>query len=209
MSALLRLDVHLFVLVNQRWTSHFLDVVMPYLTDFDHWRIPLILVLLAFLAKGDNEVRIGILFAILAVVASDQLASSGIKPLFERARPFDVIEGARKLSGAHGYAFPSSHAANTFAAGTFLALRFRRWWPILAIPIVVSYSRVYVGVHYPSDVAAGALLGAAVGVLFVGIDRVARVRLERFRMRRRGDGEDGNGGGTTGTPGGGAERDDA
>lgn len=191
MSALLHLDAHLFELINQTWTSPFLDVVMPYLTDFDHWRIPLILVLLAFLAKGDNETRIGILFAILAVAASDQIASSGIKPLFERTRPFDVIAGARKLIGAHGYAFPSSHAANTFAAGTFLSLRFRRWWPILVIPVVVAYSRVYCGVHYPSDVVAGALLGAGVGAMFVLIDRGSRMRLERFRMRRRGRDGDG------------------
>jgi undecaprenyl-diphosphatase len=184
-SALLQLDTRLFVLLNREWTSPLLDVVMPYLTDFDHWRIPVILVLLAFLAKGGTEVRMGILFAVLAVVASDQVSSSGIKPLFERARPFDVIEGARKLSGAHGYAFPSSHAANTFAAAVFLALRFRRWWPVLAIPVLVSYSRVYVGVHYPSDVAAGALLGAAVGAFFVLIDRATRLRLERVRVGRR------------------------
>jgi undecaprenyl-diphosphatase len=184
MSALLELDLRLFALLNGEWTSPFLDVVMPYVTDFDHWRIPLILVLLAFLARGSTETRVGILFAILAVVAADQLSASGIKPLFERARPFDVVEGARKLSSAHGYAFPSSHAANTFAAGVFLAIRFRRWWPILAVPAVVSYSRVYVGVHYPSDVAAGALLGAAVGAFLVLIDRATRLRLERFRLRR-------------------------
>lgn len=184
MSAFLDLDTRLFVLLNREWTSPFLDVVMPVLTDFDHWRIPVILILLAFLAKGGTEVRMGILFAVLAVVAADQLSSSGIKPLFERARPFHVIEGARKLSGAHGYAFPSSHAANTFAAGVFLALRFRRWWPVLVVPLVVSYSRVYVGVHYPSDVAAGAVLGAAVGAFFVLIDRATRLRLERFRRGR-------------------------
>jgi membrane-associated phospholipid phosphatase len=49
----------------------------------------------------------------------------------------------------------------------------------------VSYSRVYVGVHYPSDVAAGALLGAAVGAFFVLIDRATRLRLERVRVGRR------------------------
>lgn len=189
MTRLFDLDVQLFVLLNQQWTNGFLDTVMPYLTDFDHWRVPLILVLLAFLAKGNTEVRLGILFAILSVVVADQLSSSGIKPLVERARPFHVIEGTRKLAGAHGYAFPSSHAANTFAAGVFLALRFRRWWPILILPALVSYSRVYVGVHYPADVAAGALLGAGVGVLFVGIDRASRIRLERFWRRRRGEAE--------------------
>lgn len=185
MSALAEVDVRLFMLLNQEWTSRALDTVMPFLTDFDHWRLPLILVLLVFLARGGTEVRLGILFAVLAVAAADQISSAGIKPLFERARPFDVIEGTRQLVGAHGYAFPSSHAANTFAAGTFLALRFRRWWPILVLPALVAYSRVYVGVHYPSDVVAGAALGACVGALFAGIERASRLRLKQWSGRRR------------------------
>jgi undecaprenyl-diphosphatase len=190
-STLVGLDERLFVLLNQQWTSPFLDVVMPYLTDFDHWRIPVILILLVFLARGSTDVRLGILFAVLAVVVADQVASSGIKPLFERARPFDVVEGTRQLVSAHGYAFPSSHAANTFAAGTFLALRFRRWWPILLVSTAVAYSRVYVGVHWPSDAVAGAAIGAGIGTGMVAVERAARLRLERlFRRRRDGGGAD-------------------
>ena len=85
----------------------------------------------------------------------------------------------------HGHSFPSSHAANTFAAGTFLALRFPRWRPVLAIPVLVAYSRVYVGVHYPSDVFGGAALGAGVGWFFTLLERVARLRVEQFFVRRR------------------------
>jgi undecaprenyl-diphosphatase len=158
---------------------------MPFITDFDHWRIPVIVVLLVILARGSTEVRLGILFAILAVVVADQVASSGIKPLVERPRPFDVLEGTRKLSGAHGFAFPSSHAANTFAAGTFLALRFRKWWPILAVPVVVCYSRIYVGVHWPLDVLAGAAVGAGVGLSAAVVERASRLRLEGWFRRRR------------------------
>ena len=180
-------DVRLFVLLNQTWVSPAMDWAMPILTDFDHWRIPVIVLILLFMARGNTATRIGLLFAVLAVVAADQISSSGIKPLFERDRPFKVMEDVRKLVGAHGYSFPSSHAANTFAAGDFLALRFRRWWPILLLPVLVGYSRVYVGVHYPLDVAGGALLGGAIAALFVLIDRASRIRLERFRMRRRGE----------------------
>ena len=186
MSEIVQWDRALFVLLNQQWTSPFLDVVMPFLTDFDHWRIPLILGLLVALAKGNTETRLGILFAVLAVVAADQISSSGIKPLVERPRPFHTIEGTRKLIGAFATSFPSGHAANTFAAGTFLALRFRRARWILVLPVIISYSRIYVGVHYPLDVIAGGLVGAVIGLAFVGLDRVARVRLEPWLGRRRG-----------------------
>lgn len=179
MNGLLELDRTLFILLNQQWIHPILDRVMPFVTDFDHWRIPVILALLVALARGRTETRLGILFAILAVVVADQIASSGIKPMVERARPFEVIENTRKLIGAHNFSFPSSHAANTFAAGVFLALRFARFRFLLIIPLVVAYSRVYVGVHYPLDVAAGALLGAVIGAGFAALEVASRIRLER------------------------------
>jgi len=179
-NGLLEADTRLFVLLNQHWIHPVLDKVMPFVTDFDHWRLPLVLVLLFALARGKAEARVGILFAILAVVAADQISSSGIKPLFERIRPFHVVEGTRKLIGAHGSSFPSSHAANTFAAGVFLALRFVRFRWILVIPFVVAYSRVYVGVHYPLDVLAGAVIGTGVGVAFAAMESASRVRMEKW-----------------------------
>jgi undecaprenyl-diphosphatase len=184
-SEILAFDTRLFILLNQQWTAGWLDVAMPFLTDFDHWRIPVIAGLLIALARGSTETRVGVLFAILAVVVADQVSSSGIKPIVDRARPFHAIEGTRQLVGAFSSSFPSSHAANTFAAGTFLALRFRRWWPVLLVPIVVSYSRVYVGVHYPLDVVAGAAIGAGIGFAFAGLERASRMRLEGFFSRRK------------------------
>lgn len=184
-TTLLALDRQLFLLVNREWTHPVLDAVMKTVTDFDLWRVPLILVLLVVLARGRTDTRLAILFAVLAVAVTDQLVASGVKPIFHRARPFDVLEDVRKLVGAHDWSFPSAHAANTFAAGVFLALRFRRLAPILVLPALVAYSRVYVGVHWPSDVVAGAALGAGVGASFFLIERAARVRIRRRRARGR------------------------
>jgi undecaprenyl-diphosphatase len=183
MNTITEIDLRLFVLLNQKLTAPFLDVVMPFVTDFDNWRVPLVLILLVALARGTTELRLGILFAVLAVAASDQCVSSGIKPLVERARPFDVVAGTRKLVGAHDFSFPSGHAANTFAAATFLAMRFPRMLFLFVIPLIVSYSRVYVGVHYPLDVVAGGLIGILVGAFFVLVERTARLRFGRRSAR--------------------------
>lgn len=174
LGALLAWDKRLLLLVHREWTHPVLDTVMVAVTDFDLWRIPLIVFLLVLLARARTDTRVGILFAILAVVAADQVVSSGLKPLFHRARPFDAIAGLKPLVDAHDVSFPSAHAANTFAAGVFLALRFRRMRPLLVLPVVVSYSRVYCGVHYPSDVVAGAIVGALLGVGFLLLERLAR-----------------------------------
>jgi undecaprenyl-diphosphatase len=183
LNALLALDHQLFHLINRVWTNPVLDAVMVALTDFSVWRVPLILLLLAILARGSTQTRIALLFAVLAVACTDQLVSGALKPLFHRVRPFHVVEGVRQLVGAHDWSFPSAHAANTFAAGSFLALRFRRLRPILALPVLVSYSRVYVGVHWPADVIAGALVGSGVGSGFFLLERSARIRFVR-RARR-------------------------
>jgi undecaprenyl-diphosphatase len=112
----------------------------------------------------------------LLITASDQLASGVIKPLVQRPRPCHVPELEGKLHLVDGncggpYGFVSSHAANTFALATFLWLLFSRrhgragWYPMFAWAAVVSYSRIYLGVHYPGDILCAALLGIVLGVL--------------------------------------------
>ena len=184
MSELASLDVRLFLLINTVWTHPVLDAVMRAVTDFHNWRVPLVILLLILLARARTDGRLAILFAVLAVVLTDQLVANGIKPIFHRVRPFEALEGVRKLVSAHDASFPSAHAANTFAAGVFLALRFSRLRWILVVPAVVAYSRVYCGVHYPSDVLAGAFLGALVGTGFYLLERAARFRVARRRAAK-------------------------
>ena len=183
MSALLEWDRKLFALVNQRWTSPALDVVMRAFSDWDPWRIPVILMVLALLVRGSRAVRIAVVFAVLAVAVSDQVTCNLVKPHFSRERPFRAEPGARKLIGAHDASFPSAHAANSTAAATFLAVRFPRARPILILPAIVSYSRVYVGVHYPLDVLGGAALGSGIGAVFAAIEAALR---RRFLLAKSG-----------------------
>jgi undecaprenyl-diphosphatase len=186
MNEILKWDSELFALVNQRWISPALDAVMKAASDFDSWRIPVILIVLAVLWRGSRATRIAIVFAVLAVAASDQMTCSVLKPAFQRERPFRAEPGVRKLIGAHDFSFPSAHAANSSAAATFLAVRFPRLRPILILPVIVGYSRVYVGVHYPLDVAGGAAVGSGIGAAFAAIESLVRRR--RLRTKEGGGG---------------------
>jgi len=104
---------------------------------------------------------------------SDQISAHVLKEIFQRTRP---CNNPHLTSLVHiivpcgsGYSFPSAHAANHFSLGVFIAATLRvrvKWiWPAaLAWAILVAYAQVYVGVHYPLDVACGGMLGAAVGL---------------------------------------------
>jgi undecaprenyl-diphosphatase len=100
----------------------------------------------------------------IAVWSAD-LLSLAIKAAVGRPRPFEAIpEADPLLGGVVGSSFPSGHAATSFAGAVFLAFAMPRVaLALFALATAVGYSRVYVGVHYPADVLAGAILGAAVG----------------------------------------------
>jgi undecaprenyl-diphosphatase len=105
------------------------------------------------------------------------LLTMGMKPLVDRPRPFETLSDADPLlGGTLGSSLPSGHAATSFAGAVVLAYLFRRGLPLfLVLAVAIAYSRIYLGVHYPSDVVAGAALGAA----------VAFVALALLRFRRR------------------------
>ena len=167
---LLNADRSLFLLLNVQWSNGFLDGMMPIVTDLSYW-FALLVPLYAYLwFGGQGKHRALALLLLLAVGTTDQISSSVIKKQVGRKRPCCALEQSRKLLGCKtSKSFPSSHAANTAAvAGVILFEKgLAIGIPFLVISGIVSYSRIYVGVHYPLDVTMGMILGLFIGFLWV------------------------------------------
>lgn len=180
------IDAGVFLFVNRTIQNAVFDLLMPFLTDLNQNKPALVVVALLWvllLVKGGRRGRIAALLLIPAIVVSDQLSSSVIKPLVDRVRPCHELLDVRLLVGCGaGRSFPSSHAVNHFAGAWVLAHYLPKLrWIFFSIAGAVAFSRVYVGVHYPSDVVGGALIGAAIGYGMVKAAEAA----EHFVKSRR------------------------
>lgn len=167
------IDNSLFVILNGS-DSIYWDSVMWIITKTTTW-IPLLLVLLYVVMKNSDMRRL--LFVVVALIVTvalaDRLSSGFIKPLVMRWRPthdpmfLHTIDTVRGYTGGR-FGFVSSHAANTFSLFIFLSLLLRSRLMTVCLFIwasISSYSRVYLGVHFPGDILCGALLGMIVGGL--------------------------------------------
>jgi len=167
-----QIDRELFLWLNS-FHSPFFDTVFGLITHKLTW-IPLYAFFLYLIIKKYKKQSVWIIIgAALAVVLADQISVNAFKEVFQRYRPCHNLEIKNLVHIINNhcggkYGFVSSHAANTFAIAVFMikSLSFsRNFWKYALIfwAVLVSYSRIYVGVHYPADIVAGALLGVVCG----------------------------------------------
>ncbi|RDB04704.1 phosphatase PAP2 family protein [Runella aurantiaca] len=180
------IDTRIFLTLNGLHTP-WADTIMYWVTQRNTW-IPLYALLIVWLIWKYNQRAAGMIGAlILTIIIADQTASGLLKPFFERLRPCHVLYLQDKLhlvvedcGGRYGFA--SSHAANSFGLAMALYLLVGKkypWttWFFFPWAVAVSYSRIYVGVHYPFDVVVGACIGAAAAWIAVkSVERILRLR---------------------------------
>lgn len=167
-----QLDTQAFLWLNSLHADS-LDPIMAWISARNSW-FPLYVVIIGGLIWRQRRKSIGsLLMIIFSVIISDQVCSSILKPLIHRLRPChepsiqNIIHVVGNCGGQFG--FCSSHAANTFALVTGLILLLSKQFSGLKYlyiwAIIVSYSRIYVGVHYPMDVLSGAGIGVLAALL--------------------------------------------
>jgi len=168
---ILDFDKELFLFLNSFYNDFF-DTIMLMVTRKETW-FPFYLVIVFYVFKNYKSKSVLILvFMALTIIASDQI-SVLIKETVQRLRPVHepaiehLVHNVLRKGGLHG--FVSSHAANTFAIFIFTSKIFKNksyFFLLFIWAILVSYSRIYSGVHYPLDIVGGAVLGWLLAIVF-------------------------------------------
>jgi undecaprenyl-diphosphatase len=166
-------DRVLFEFFNGKLHNAFLDWLMPIISNAKTW-IPLYIGLLVYMIYRYKKLFfIPFIGVLLSFGLSDSISAKVFKPMFERTRPCNETTVKSRVIGVecrNSFGFPSSHASNHFAIAVFMTVLIGTrkriglgFWMIWAG--LISYSRVYVGVHYPFDILGGAVLGILIGLV--------------------------------------------
>jgi undecaprenyl-diphosphatase len=182
------IDVAVFFFINHTISNPAFDWLMPFITDLNKNKLILIIIgvyILYALWKGGKTVKVTIGLLIVTVIISDQINSSFLKDLFGRTRPCRALDGVRMLVDCGGgLSFPSSHAVNNFAGATVISHFYQKQkWYWFSFASLVALSRPYVGVHYPSDIVAGGLIGFGIGLIVINVWIMLETKIKEFKSR--------------------------
>jgi undecaprenyl-diphosphatase len=170
-------------------TNPFFDVLFPAITDlhktyvFQVVFVPLVFLFWLFL----YSLRGAVMFLLMLITLGiSDMCGAFVKRFWQRPRPFSVETEFIQRSAAGGFSFPSNHALNMFCAAFFLSTLFPKYRILFFVfATLVALSRVYNGVHYPSDVIGGALIGSIFGVIGGKVTLQIKERMEKGLKKKK------------------------
>jgi undecaprenyl-diphosphatase len=169
------MDKTLLLFINREWTNPFLDRVMAIFTSFDVWMPILALAVFILLWRGGFRVRSFVIVTLVTIALTDGIFTQFTKKLVQ------VTLSAPPEGPVIGRSFPSGHAINNTIIATLAILFFGRWGALYIIPAaIVSYSRIYCGSHWPSDVFVSIVLGIGFSLLIAAL---ANLGYQRFASK--------------------------
>lgn len=157
-------EIKILDFIRERFACPFLDTVMPVITSLANggiiWIIAAVLLLIF---KKTRKTGVSVAFALITGLIIGNLL---LKNLVGRIRPYDFNEGIEILvARLSDFSFPSGHTLASFEAATVLLIRDKRLGvPALVLAVIIAFSRLYLYVHYPTDVLAGIILGVFIGI---------------------------------------------
>lgn len=192
------MDKTLLLFINREWTSPFMDRLMASFSSFDVWMPILLLAVLVLLWRGNFQVRSFIVVTLLTIAFTDGVFTQFMKKLVNRPRPSQALAEVREVTlektkpailgvlrpvrvslskppegTVMGRSFPSGHAMNNTVIATLAILFFGRLGALYIIPAgLVSYSRIYCGSHWPSDVLVSIILAIGFSMVIATVANV-------------------------------------
>lgn len=177
------LDLAIFYFFNHTISIGFLDKFFSIITNVNNWYIAYVILLSISWTKGKQKGKIAVIGVLLLIIIVDQTGYRLLKEFFARPRPCQVLSDAITPLGCTGtFSFPSNHALNNFAAAMFFYKLFPKLkWVLFISASLIAISRVYLGLHYPSDIIGGALIGSAFGYIFA----IGVLYMEKYFDKRK------------------------
>lgn len=158
-------DMAILDLIQSNIRTSFMDAIMPFITQLGDAGLIWIILSIGLIIPKKTR-KIGFVM-IIALILNGIICNIILKPMLARIRPFDVNTAIKLLiNKPRDFSFPSGHTSASFTAASVLFFRKRKLFvPSLVLAFLISFSRLYLYVHYPSDVLAGLVLGVLCGYI--------------------------------------------